>query len=182
MAMYDYCKKKQAYDRYKVDYDEAVEELERCDEAIAYYNEWSGKIGASLSVINSMINQNRLIATYCQKVIVNGSTIDSGGHFNGQGAEYYSSGLKKISDSLTSLADAIGNVLTELNTSHHDATIAKNDAKSGMDANSGWPCHHCQGCLAAETPTTTQTPQTPVVVMPGSKRRNYNKRALIQAE
>ena len=127
--------------------EEAETEKTRCENAIEYYKLWLGKIEPCIEVISSMISQNKIIAGLCGQIIVNGHTIDSGGHFNGQGAAYYTSGLENINSALNSIANGLRNVLEQLDsalfTANEDLSAAKEEIRIYK-----YPCGTCAECLA----------------------------------
>ncbi len=163
--------------------DEANQEIERCKEAINYFQEWKKKTSACYDVIIQMRDQNEIIASYCNEIILNGKRIDEGErHYPNGNGETFSANLVFIDSFLYVLEEEIDKQIEKLNYSIKKSTEKKDAAIDTLRRTPKPPCGNCAECnpqapvvtTKSETKTKTNNNKKTPKVPPSKKKQPFN--------
>ncbi len=151
---------------YEATYNQAINnrdaaniEIERCKEAISYFEEWKSKVLNCYNVTQGMLDQNRAIASQCNEIILNGKPIDEGErHYPNGNGEKFSINLMVIKGALYRLKNEIENQLEKLNKSLNESIKKRDAANTTLRNTPVPPCGYCNECNPP-APTVTSTPE-----------------------
>ena len=139
----------------KKKYEEADEEIKRCEEAISYFEGWLPQISGCIGCLDQLISQTKAIGAQCEEIIINGKPIDQGKrHYPNGGAYTQAISLGIVKSALDRLKQRIDKSITDLQTSKENATKDKEAARIVM-INKPTNCGYCIECNPSAYVVTT---------------------------
>ena len=148
----------------------AIEERDRCNEAIPYFEEWKGLASSCREALIGMRNKNYNIAGQCEQIKINGDRIDNGRYYTeGRNATYFTGQLSSMISGLYNLINEMVRVIDLLKESREQAVKDITEANKKIKLYSK-PCGVCIVCNPEAYETNPSSTTTTPASTPTSRR------------